>query len=91
MLVLAFIILGIGFFGLWYQRTSLIHWLLCLELMLLAVIMVFIHFGGLHGQVFSLFIIAASAAEVALGLALFVLYFRQYKSIAVEAAHQLKG
>ena len=64
--------------------------LMSVELMLLAVNinLVFSFWVALHGdlvgQIFALFILTVVAAEAAIGLAIFVVFFRNRGSIAAE-------
>lgn len=78
----------IGFFGIAFNRKNIISVLLSLELMLLASSLNFIA-GSLmnndvHGQVFSFFILAVSAAEFGIGLALIVCIFKKSHYIDLE-------
>jgi NADH-quinone oxidoreductase subunit K len=69
-------------------RRNLIMILLGLEIMLNAASIAFVggslHFHLVEGQVFALFIIAAAAAEVSVGLALFVCVYRRTGSLDPE-------
>lgn len=47
--------------------------------------------GGHTGQVFAVFAIALTVAEVVVGLALVVLLYRSRKDVAVDAAAELGG
>lgn len=94
-LVLAALLFTIGVFGIFLNRKSLIVILMSVELILLAVNLNFVAFshflGDLKGQIFTLFILTVAAAETAVGLAIFVLYFRGRRTIAVDDANILKG
>ena len=63
--------------------------------MLLAVNINFVAFSvylrGLVGQVFSIIILSIAAAEISIGLAILVLYFRNRGSIEIEDINQMKG
>jgi NADH-quinone oxidoreductase subunit K len=67
---------------------------MAIELMLLAVNINFIAFsyylGDLAGQIFVFFILTVAAAESAIGLAIIILIFRNYKSINVADLNRLK-
>ena len=43
------------------------------------------HHGNLHGQVFTLFIIAVAACEAGIALALFLMLYRRKRSLDVSA------
>lgn len=72
----------IGLFG-FLTRRSLIQALLCLELMLAAVNLTFVTFGrttgdpAMTGVMFALFIMVVGAAEIGVGLALVLVFFRE--------------
>ena len=66
-----------------------------IEIMLLAVNINFVAFSislnDIVGQVFSLIVLAIAAAEVSIGLAILVLYFRNRNSIQIESINRMKG
>ena len=81
--------------GIFLNRRNLIVLLMAIELMLLAVNLNFIAFshflGDMAGQVFVFFILTVAAAESAIGLAIFVVLFRNRELIDVEQLDELKG
>ena len=85
----------IGMLGLFLNRRHVIVILMAVELLFLAASMNFIAFssasGDLTGQVFALFILATAAAEVTIGLAILVVYYRNRASIAIDDISDLKG
>ncbi len=85
----------IGIFGLFLNRKNVIILLMSIELMLLAVninLVAFSSFAGdMVGQIFTLFVLTAAAAEAALGLAILVCLFRNRGTIAVEDVNVMKG
>jgi NADH-quinone oxidoreductase subunit K len=93
-LILASILFGMGMFCLVSWRTNLIMMLIGIEIMLNAVILVFVggaaRCGAADGQVFSLFIIAMTSAEVSLALALVVYLHRRKKSVNSDDYNLLK-
>ena len=93
-LTTASILFVIGIFGLFLNRKNVIILLMSIELMLLAVNINFIAFshylGDLSGQIFVFFILTVAAAESAIGLAIIILIFRNYKSINVADVNRLK-
>jgi NADH-quinone oxidoreductase subunit K len=93
--VLASLLFTIGVLGMFINRKNVIILLMCVELMLLAVNINFVafagHWGQIHGQVFTMFVLTVAAAEAAIGLAILVVYFRNRGSIAVEDINQMKG
>ncbi len=94
-LILAALIFSIGVTGLFMNRKSVITILMSIELMLLAVNINFVAFSlylqDIVGQVFSLIILSIAAAEISIGLAILVLYFRNRVSIEIEDVNQMKG
>jgi NADH-quinone oxidoreductase subunit K len=93
-LLLAALLFAIGVFGLLTRRNA-IGILLSVELMANAVNINLVAFSRLHGgatgQVFALFAIALTVAEVAVGLALVILMARQRRTIDVASAQDLRG
>ncbi len=89
------ILFTLGIFGIFINRKNIIIILMAIELMLLAVNVNFVafsaHLGDLVGQVFALFVLTVAAAEVAIGMAIVVVYFRNRGSIEVEDVNLMKG
>ena len=83
-LILAAILFALGLAGL-LARRNIVFALLSIEIMLNAVILAFVggaaYWGSADGQVFALFIIAMTSAEVSLALALVVYLHRRKKSV----------
>ncbi len=94
-LVPAIYLFCLGLFGIYHRRHNLISVLLSIEIMLLSVSINFVGFScllkDLDGQIFSLFVLATSAAEAAIGLALMVLYYRNRGSVFLNDMNQLRG
>ena len=94
-LTVSTIIFFIGVFG-FITRKNLIMLLMAVELMLNSVALNFVVFnkylfpGHLQGQVFTLFIIATAAAEVALAIAIVIDLYRLMRSVDVEEVQQMK-
>ena len=94
-LTVAAILFTLGIFGIFLNRKNIIIILMSIELMLLAVNVNFVafsaHLGDLVGQVFAIFVLTVAAAEVAIGLAILVVYFRNRGSIEVEDVNAMRG
>lgn len=94
-LTVAAILFALGICGIFLNRKSVIVILMSVELMLLAVNLNLVAFSAtlndLVGQVFAMFILTVAAAEVAIGLAIVVVYFRNRGSIAVDDINLMKG
>ena len=91
-LSLAAVLFALGSYGVVTRRNA-IGLLLAVELMANAVnpnLVVFARYGvGDTAQVFALFAIALTVAEVAVGLALVVLLYRTRKDARIELASEL--
>ena len=83
----------IGIVGVLVRRNALIMFM-SVELMLNAVNLLFIAFSSYRsdpaGQVFVFFIMAVAAAEVAVGLAIIVMIYRNLSSVDVDLLNKLK-
>jgi len=87
-LCLAFMLFIVGMIGVLLNSKNIIKMLMSIELMLLAVSINFVTFSvfmmDVLGQIFVLFILTISAAEVAIGLAILVVYFRHNESVSAD-------
>src|SRR3954470_19172748 len=92
-LMLSTVIFVIGAIGVMARRNTIIIFM-CIELMLNAVNLLLVSFSTLHndpsGQVFVFFIMAVAAAEVAVGLAILSMIYRNIKSIDIDLLSKLK-
>lgn len=83
----------IGVLGVLYRRNAIVIFM-CIELMLNAVNLLLVAFStylnDASGQVFVFFIMAVAAAEVAVGLAILVMMYRNTKSIDINILNRLK-
>lgn len=89
---LLFVIGGTGFL----VRRNVIVNLMSIEVMLNAVNLAFIAFNRIHpealtGQLFAFFLIAAEAAEVAVGLAIVLSLFRLKRTVRSDEADLLRN
>jgi NADH-quinone oxidoreductase subunit K len=93
-ILLSAILFIIGSIGVMARRNSIIIFM-CVELMLNAVNLLLVAFSTLHadakGQVFVFFIMAVAAAEVAVGLAILSMIYRNVKSIDTQLFSNLKN
>ncbi|MCA9610205.1 MAG: NADH-quinone oxidoreductase subunit NuoK [Myxococcales bacterium] len=93
-LLIASALFSVGVYGL-LTRKQLVAVLLSVELMANAanlVMVAFSHFtSNAVGQVFTLFALALTVAEVAVGLAIALLLYRTYASSNVDDAQEMKG
>lgn len=92
-ILLSAILFIIGAVGVMARRNAIIIFM-CIELMLNAVNLLLVAFSTLHGdasgQVFVFFIMAVAAAEVAVGLAILSMVYRNIKSIDIDLLSKLK-
>jgi NADH-quinone oxidoreductase subunit K len=93
-LAISAVLFTMGALGVLIRRNPLIIFM-SIELMLNAANLAFVafasSFGVLTGQIFVFFVMTVSAAEVAVGLALIVIIFRNKHSINVDLMNSLKG
>ncbi len=92
-ILLCTIIFSIGVIGVLIRRNAIVIFM-SVELMLNAVNLLLTAFSVQHndpsGQVFVFFIMALAAAEVAVGLAIIVMIFRNTNSTDVNILNKLK-
>ena len=93
-ILLSAIIFTIGVIGVLIRRNAIVIFM-SVELMLNAVNLLLTAFsvyrGDASGQVFVFFIMALAAAEVAVGLAIIVMIYRNTNSIDINVLNRLKG
>jgi len=82
-----------GLFGVMSHRNA-IGVLLSVEAMANAVnvnmLAIGRYFGGSNGQLFAVFVMALTVAEVVVGLALVILMYRSHQHICVDEARELR-
>ena len=94
-LALSAILFCIGIFGVLTRRNA-IGILMSIELLFNAVNINFVAFARfinpqeITGQVFTIFVITIAAAEAAVGLAIIILIYRQYKGVEVDRVNIMK-
>jgi NADH-quinone oxidoreductase subunit K len=91
-LVVAAALLIIGTIGVLTRRNVVII-LMSIELILNAVnqnLVAFSRLYGLHGQIFSIFVITDAAAEAAVGLGIIIAFFRNKETVNVDEAELLR-
>jgi NADH-quinone oxidoreductase subunit K len=93
--VLSGVLFAIGGVGFLVRRNVIVA-LMSIEVMLNAVNLLLVAFNRLHanaltGQMFAFFIIAAEAAEVAVGLAIVLSLFRIRRTVRSDEADLLKN
>jgi NADH-quinone oxidoreductase subunit K len=92
-LILSLALLAIGVAGVLIRRNVIIM-LMSIELILNAVNINLIAFSRMHGsvdgQVFAIFVIAAAAAEAAVGLGIILAFFRNRETVNSDDMDLLK-
>ncbi len=93
-LILAGILFVLGLAGL-LMRRNLLFILVSIEIMLNGAGVAFVaagsRWGQPDGQIMFLFILAAAAAEVSVGLALLLRFFRQRNTLDTDAASEMRS
>ena len=93
-LILAGILFVLGFAGV-MTRRNIIFMLMSIEVMLNAAGLAFIvagsRWGQADGQVMFIFILTMAAAEVSVGLALVLQFYRQYQTLDADCADKMNG
>ncbi|MFI5161874.1 MAG: NADH-quinone oxidoreductase subunit NuoK [Sphingobacteriales bacterium] len=92
-IILSAIIFSIGVIGVLIRRNAIVIFM-SIELMLNSVNLLLTAFsvyrGDATGQVFVFFIMALAAAEVAVGLAIIVMIYRNTNSVDINVLNRLK-
>jgi NADH-quinone oxidoreductase subunit K len=93
-IMLSGVLFTLGCIGFLVRRNVLVQ-LMSIELMLNSVNLTLVAYNRLHthdlnGQVFAFFIIAVAAAEVAVGLAIVLAFYRLKSSVQSDEADQLR-
>ncbi|MFM1999678.1 MAG: hypothetical protein RL204_1625 [Bacteroidota bacterium] len=93
-LTLSIVLFAIGVFGVLFRRNAIIMFM-CIELMLNAVNLAMVTFSKMWGdadaQVFVFFIMVVAAAEVAVGLAILMMLYRNMHTTSTDVLDKLKG
>ncbi|GAA0513479.1 NADH dehydrogenase subunit K [Halorubrum aquaticum] len=92
-LLLASGVFCIGLFGI-LTRSDALYFLMSVELMMNAANVNFVafslYYGDLTGQVFALFVIALAAAEVAIGIGIILVLYRNFGDIDVTVPTEMR-
>jgi NADH-quinone oxidoreductase subunit K len=91
--MLSTLLFCIGVLGVLFRRNAIIIFM-CIELMLNAVNLLLVAFSTYlsdpAGQIFVFFIMAVAAAEVAVGLAILTMIYRNTGSVDIDFLNKLK-
>ena len=92
-LILGGILFSLGCMGVMLRKSALTIFM-SIELMLNAVNLIFVAFarqlGQMDGQIFVFFVMAVAAAEVAVGLAIIIAFYRNRETVDVDDLNLLK-
>ena len=95
LLFCSFSVFLIGAIGIVVNKRNLLIILMSIELMLVGVNLNFIIFSvyldDIMGQVFALYVLTVAAAESAIGLAIFTLYFKDKRTLQLEGIMRSRG
>lgn len=87
-ILVSVIIFMISFFGLIYNKKSILIILISIELILLSVNILFIVFSiyldDIVGQIFTIFILTIAAAETSIGLSLLLVFYKVRGNILID-------
>jgi NADH-quinone oxidoreductase subunit K len=93
-LSLSAVLFCLGLFGMMFRKNAIIIFM-CVELMLNAVNLALVAFSKIHGdtdgQIFVFFIMVVAAAEVAVGLAILMMLYRNMHTTDTDELNSLKG
>ena len=92
--ILSAVLFCVGVYGLIFNRKSVIGILISTEIMLLASNINFVAFSSIlndiTGNLFVIFILGVAAAEVGIGLAILVIYFKSKGNILINELNTIK-
>ena len=94
-LIVAALLFVIGIIGVMINRHSIINLFMSIELILLAVNLNILSFASylndLAGQVLVLLVLTVAAAEIAIGLAILTLYYKNKRDISITELKEMHG
>jgi NADH-quinone oxidoreductase subunit K len=93
-IILSGLLFTVGAVGVLIKRNPIVIFM-CIELMLNASNLAFIAFGRYlgnpGGMMFTIFVLAVAAAEVAVGLGILISIFRSRENISVDELNMMQG
>ena len=93
-LYLSIVLFSIGAFGVLVRKNAIVVFM-CIELMLNAANLALVTFARHHaeasGQIFVFLVMAVAAAEVAVGLAIMIVVFRERRAVFVDLLRDMRG
>lgn len=93
--VTCFLVFLIGSLGILFNRRDILIVLVCIELLLLSVGLLFIGYSvyldDMIGQIFAIFILTVAAAEASIGLGILTQYYKITGDISMIEVGLLRG
>jgi NADH-quinone oxidoreductase subunit K len=93
-LLVAAILFGLGFVGVMVRR-NILFMLISIEIMMNAAAMAFVMAGSrwlqADGQIMFIMVLTLAAAEASIGLAIVLRLHRQFHSLDIDAASEMRG
>jgi NADH-quinone oxidoreductase subunit K len=93
-LIVATILFVLGFVGVMVRR-NILFMLICIEVMMNAAALAFVVAGSRwmqpDGQIMFIMILTLAAAEASIGLAILLRLHRQFHSLDIDAASEMRG
>ncbi len=93
-LIVAVILFALGFIGIMVRR-NILFMLISIEVMMNAAAMAFVVAGSRwlqpDGQIMFIMILTLAAAEASIGLAIVLRIYRQFHSLDIDAASEMRG
>lgn len=94
-LIVSLYLFFLGFLGILINRRHFLIVIICIEMMLLSVNLLFLIFSlqldDVLGQIFAFFVLTIAAAESCIGLAIIILYYRNRGNISFDNWFSLKS
>jgi|LakMenE18May11ns_1017448.scaffolds.fasta_scaffold9959033_13 NADH-quinone oxidoreductase subunit K len=92
--IVCLILFFISFYGIIFNRKNLILTLIFLELCFLSINILLVLISFIYGDIFSqlilIYILTLTAIETAVGLALFIVYFKMFKTVElIDLSYEL--
>ena len=93
--VTCFLVFLIGSLGILFNRRDILIVLVCIELLLLSVGLLFIGYSvyldDMIGQIFAIFILTVAAAEASIGLGILTQYYKITGDLSMVDIGSLRG
>ncbi len=92
-IIFAGLLAGVGIFGILRTVNNIISYVISLEIVFLAINLLFISIGSYHGNIdgqsMVIFILSITAAEVATILGITIMHYKNHGTISIESAQNL--